>query len=206
MKLLPSQPDRFSRRVRELAFTFTELMVSMSVLMLILAGILLAHLNGMRLFQITKAKLEASDDARIAITKLVSDIRSAKIVRIGNGSLTTFAQAADGSAQQGNAIQLYPSTNTNYFLRYYFDNSDKKLKRTTNGVTVNDIIANSISNNIIFTSEKYNGTVLTESENNRVIGLTLRFYQLQYPIIPIVPGGLFDYYQLRTRITRRTLE
>ena len=49
-------------------------------------------------------------------------------------------------------------------------------------------------------------SVLTNNENNRVIGLTLQFYQIQYPVIRIGPGELYDFYQLRTKITRRTLE
>jgi hypothetical protein len=66
-------------------------------------------------------------------------------------------------------------------------------------------VAHAISNQIVFTAEDYAGRILTNNENNRVIGLSLQFYQLQYPAIPIGPGNHFDYYQLRTKITRRAL-
>jgi hypothetical protein len=66
-------------------------------------------------------------------------------------------------------------------------------------------VANSISNNLVFSAEDYSGSILTNNENNRVIGVTLAFFQLQYPSIPIGPGSIYDFYQLRTKITRRTV-
>ena len=79
------------------------------------------------------------------------------------------------------------------------------MARTTNGQTFVFIVANSISNQLVFTSEDYSGTVLTNNENNRVIAVTLQFFQLQYPTIRIGPGSIYDFYQLRTKITRRTV-
>jgi hypothetical protein len=80
------------------------------------------------------------------------------------------------------------------------------LKRTTNGSTAVSIVANSITNQLVFTAENFKGQVLTDNENNRVIGLTLQFYQIAYPIVQIGPGSYYDFYQLRTKITRRALE
>jgi hypothetical protein len=68
------------------------------------------------------------------------------------------------------------------------------------------VVANAITNSMVFTSEDYTGTVLTNNLNNRVIGMTLQFYQLEYPTVPIGPGAFYDFYQLRTKITRRALE
>jgi hypothetical protein len=110
------------------------------------------------------------------------------------------------SLQKGSAIQVYPTSNTNSYVRYFWDAADKKLKRTTNGATYVSVVANSISNQLVFTSEDYTGMILTNNENNRVIGLTLQFYQLQYPAVAIGPGSYYDFYQLSTKITRRTLE
>ena len=62
-------------------------MVTMAILMVVLAGVLTSHLFGLRMFEITKAKLGASDQARVAIQRLIGEIRSAKTVRIGNGNL-----------------------------------------------------------------------------------------------------------------------
>ena len=194
------------RQAGNLAFTLPEFTVTMAVVLMVMTAVLSCHLFGMRLFEISKSKLGASGEARAAISKLVAEIRSAKLLRIGDGSLSTFQEVAVDTAQSGSAIQIYPTTDTNSFVRYYWDNIDRKLKRTTNGATFVSVVANSISNQLVFTSEDYKGVILTNNENNRVIGLTLQFYQLQYPTVVIGPGGLYDFYQLRTKITRRTLE
>ena len=59
---------------------------------------------------------------------------------------------------------------------------------------------------MVFSSEDYTGAVLRSNINNRVISLTLQFYQLQYPTVSIGPGQLYDFYQLRTKITPRAFE
>jgi hypothetical protein len=190
-------------RLRTLAFTLTEVMVSMAVMLMMLGGILSTHLFGLRMYDLTRAKLGASDDARNTISRIVLDIRAAKVVRIGSGSLSSFTECAMDTPQKGNAIQLYPTAQTNQFIRYYMDASDSTLKRTTNGATVATVIAHSISNLTVFTSEDHAGNVVTNNEISRVIGLTMHFVQLYNPSLPIGPGNHFDFYQLSTRITPR---
>ena len=74
------------------AFTVPELMVTMAILSLFMLGLPYSHLFGVRMFEITKAKLGASDDARQAISLLMSEISSAKIVKVGSGGLSSFAE------------------------------------------------------------------------------------------------------------------
>ncbi len=195
-----------TRRRRQAAFTLTEILVTMAVMLIVMAAVLSCHMFGFRMFEITKAKLGASDEARAAVSAMVSEIRSAKLLRIGDGNLGNFTEVGINSQQQGSAIQIHPTTDTNSFVRYFWDSADNKLKRTTNGATSIFVVANSISNQMVFTAEDYAGNILTNNENNRVIGVTLQFFQLQYPAVAIGPGNYFDFYQLRTKITRRTLE
>lgn len=199
--LLATTRRRWSR-----AFTLPEAMIAMSLFMVVMGGLIFSHIYGMRMFQLSRSKLGASDEARRAVSKLAEEIRSAKILRIGTGGLTNFTARGISETQSGNAIQVYPTTNTSSYVRYYWDSADKRLKRTTNGLSSVYVVANAISNNVVFTAEDHLGNVLTNNNNNRVIGLTLQFFQLQYPTIDIGPGGLYDFYQLRTRITRRALE
>jgi prepilin-type N-terminal cleavage/methylation domain-containing protein len=187
-------------------FTLAEVMVSMAIVLLAMAAILSCHLFGLRMFEITKAKLGASDDARGSISRMIGEIRSAKLIRIGQGNASSFTEVALNTPQSGSAIQVYPGTNSNTFVRYFWDASDQKLKRLTNGAAQASVVAHAISNATVFTSENYRGVLLTNNENNRVIGLNLQFYQLQYPTVAIGPGNYYDYYQLRTKITRRALE
>jgi prepilin-type N-terminal cleavage/methylation domain-containing protein len=193
-------------RQRRGGFTLPELLVTCAVFSLALTGALYGHLFGLKMASIVRSKVAASDQARIACGRLMADIRSAKIVRIGEGSLSGFTPCPDGSAQQGNAIQIQPSTNTAQFIRYFLDSADRKLKRTTNGTATTDVVAEYITNNVVFTSEDFRGTNLTASQNNRVIGLRMQFYQIQYPVTLIGPSNYYDFYQLQTKITRRTLE
>lgn len=187
-------------------FTLSELMVSMAILMVVLAGVLSAHLFGGRLFQITRGKLGANQEARKALSLLIDEVRSAKLVKVGTGTAVSFAEPGLNQAQTGSALQVYAGTDTNSFVRYFWDAGGKQLKRMVNGAGAVSVVAHSITNSVIFAAEDYSGRVLTNNQNNRVIAMTLQFYQIQYPIIFIGPGQYFDFYQLSTRITRRALE
>jgi prepilin-type N-terminal cleavage/methylation domain-containing protein len=197
---------RMSGRRCRAAYTLTEIMVASAIFSLVVLGSVGANLFGLKLYGITKAKLGASDEARKAISKLVNEVRSAKVVRVGNGSLSTFANIPVGQPQAGNALQIFPTTNSTPFIRYYWDSSDQRFKRTTDGAASSVVVANYISNQVVFRAEDHLGNVMTSGQNNRVIDLKLEFFQLEYPNVYIGPGGLFDYYKLETRITRRALE
>ena len=196
---------RVSSPARRRALTLVELQISLAIFVIVLFGTVLSQLYGLRMYEIVKPKLGASDEARAAISKLIDEIRSASLIKIGNGSLSSFTEVAPNSSQIGGSVQIFPTTDTNNFIRYYWDPADNKLKRTTNGAVAMFVVANSISNQLVFTSEDYTGKPLNNNANNRVIGLTLQFYQLEYPAVSIGPGNYYDYYQLRTKITRRTL-
>jgi Tfp pilus assembly protein PilW len=188
------------------AFALPNFMVTMTIFLMVLAGITSSHLFGLRMFEVTRAKLGASDDARAAISRLVEEVRSGKIVRIGNGDPVVFNEVPPNQPQQGNAIQIHATTNINAYVRYYWDAADQQLKRVTDDAAGPVTVAHAISNETVFSSEDFSGTILTNNRNNRVIGLSLDFYQLQYPTVNIGPGNYYDYYRLRTRMTRRALE
>ena len=187
------------------AFTLAEIMVSMAILLIIVAIALSCQMYGLRMFEFVKPKLSASDDARKAVGRLIQEVRCANLIRVGNGSFTNFAEVPANFPQSGNAIQVYPTSDTNTWVRYYRDGGDQTLKSMTSGGTTPIALAYSISNQVVFTSEDFTGRVLTNNQNNRVIGLNLEFYQLQYPKTAVGPGNFYDYYRLRTKITRRTI-
>lgn len=178
----------------------------MAVIMLVIGGVISSHVFGLKLNEATRAKLSASDAARNAIGRLVGDVRSGKSIQVGNGTFSAFSPVADGSTQQGPAIRIYPTTNTNSFIVYYRDSSDSCLKRAETAAPTPKRVAEFLTNTVLFTSENFAGSILTDNENNRVIGVDLQFYQIRYPITTVGPGGYFDYYQVRTKITRRALE
>ena len=210
MTITPFKSERAGkdRRVGQSAFTLVEVLVAMTIMLMALVGVLAVQLFGMKLFELTKAKLGASDDARKAIDLLCTEVRSAKIIKIGNGGPGTlnFAECAPGAPQLGSAIQIYATTNTNFFVRYYWNSATNQLERTIKGTAVSTVVANFVTNRAVFASEDAFGNVLTNNQNNRVISMKLQFYQLQYPITRIGPGNYYDFYQLCTKTTRRALE
>ncbi len=186
-------------------FTLNEVVIASTFLLMVLLAVVSVHLFGLRMFELTRAKLGAGDDARRAINLLCSEIRSGKSVDVGTLTGTNFVECAINAAQQGSALRILPTTDPAQWICYYLDN-DTSLKRITSAGSTPKVVANSITNSIVFTSEDYSGTVLTNNLNNRVIGVTLQFYQIQYPIIRVGGGNYYDFYQLQTRITRRALE
>ena len=191
----------FSQR----AVTLVEVLITMVTAVMVVGAIMGAYIYALRIVQFTKPKLTASDEARQVISLLTEEIRAARLIKIGTGGMTNFTEAGAFAPQIGSALQLYPTTNYNSFVRYFWDASDKKLKRTTNGMTSTYVLANSVSNEFVFRAEDHLGQPSTNNFNNRVIAMDLQFYQLQYPIVMVGPGQYYDFYQLRAKITRRTL-
>lgn len=196
---------RTRRQAGRGGYTLVEVLVTMVSVLMLVGATMAAYIYGLRIVQFTKPKLSASDEARVAIGLMTDEIRSARSIKLGTGSITGFTEVAAFSPQQGSALQIYPTTNLNQFIRYYWDGVDKKLKRTTNGTSATLIVANSVSNELVFRAEDNQGNVLSNNFNNRVIGMTLQFYQIQYPVMAVGPGNYYDFYQLRAKMTRRTL-
>jgi hypothetical protein len=76
----------------------------------------------------------------------------------------------------------------------------------TNGARTPTVIAHALRNSLVFSAEHFGGTILTNPENQCVIGVNLQFNQLQFPFIDIGPGKYYDAYELQTRIARRAME
>src|SRR2546423_14942255 len=136
MKITPFNLSGFNRsqKSRPSAFTLVEVMIAMTIMLMTLVGVLAVQFYGMKLFELTKSKLGASDDARKAIDLLCTEIRSAKIIKIRNGGLgaSKFTESAPGTPQLGSAIQNYTTTKTKSFSRYYLRSNSNQIERTTN--------------------------------------------------------------------------
>lgn len=180
----------------------------MALFSLVIGGVMSANFYGMRISQLTKAKLGATDDGRRALTKMSDEIRSAWIIKVGNGSATTFNEVSSGALQQGSAIQVYTNFNDmNTWVRYYFDSSTNQLKRIVAGQAARraSVVADSVANSTIFSAEDFSGNVLplADDRNNRVISVKIEFNEILYPSVKIGPGKIFEYYKIETKVTRR---
>ncbi|MFA6543069.1 MAG: prepilin-type N-terminal cleavage/methylation domain-containing protein [Limisphaerales bacterium] len=200
------RPQAARMRSGQIAFTLIEMMVSVALMTMVLGGVIYSHIMGGRLMQFTSAKLGANDSARKAFGKLQDEIRAAKTIKVGNGSASSFVVATNGAALQGRALQIYPGTNTNWWIRYFYVTNSSELRRVTASNGTPQLIASYVTNAVLFSKEDYLGTTLTTDTGNSALNVRLQFYQLSYPMTRIGTNNFFDYYQLQTRITRRTLD
>lgn len=181
-------------------------MVVMAIFALVTIGLIYAQVFGLRMYTIIQCKLSSTEDARAAVNKIRAEVLTASSVTVGTGDENSFTGIGLNQPQIGNALQVCPTTNRAWFIRYYFDPSDSSLKRIVNGLDGVKTVAQAVTNQLGFQAEDCYGNVLTNDRNNRVIQMTLEFYQLQYPTVRIGPGYLYDYYRLQTKMTRRTIQ
>lgn len=187
-------------------FTLTEMMTAMAIFSLVTTAVVYTHIFGLQLFNISATKLSASANARAALNAVREDIRSAKVLYVGNGTAQSFTRAATNQPRQGNAVQIFPTTNTASYVRYFLDPNSQNLMRVTSASPNPTVVARFLTNRITFAAEDYAGNVLTNDQNNRVIRMSLEFYQWEFPVAHAGAGAYYDYYRLQTRVTRRTIE
>jgi type II secretory pathway pseudopilin PulG len=182
--------------------TLVEMMITMSIFCWLMAGLIAVQFFGMRQDQLIESKLGASDQSRKAFDQMTLEIRKAKLFRIGNGSQTTFTPIPNGTGQQGTAVQLNFSTDTNSYVRYYFETNNARLCRIASGVGGYKIIAQDLTNEMSFRAVNYTGTnLVTDITYKYVICVALHFKQYQYPLTQVGPGYLYDYYKIEFKVT-----
>lgn len=188
-----------------LAFTLPELMITMALFSLVALVDIYTHVFGLRMNELTQTRMGTGSKTRAALQLLMEEVRTAHRVQIGNGGASSFTEIPIFTAQNGNAIQVYPGSATNVLIRYYLDNgTDQLMKVDTNGV--NEVVARGIGNALVFRAEDSFGTILPNNFNNRVIALNLDFYQLDGGGGAIGSGYLYDAFRLTLQVTRRALQ
>ncbi len=118
------------------------------------------------------------------------------------------------TSQQGNALQLFLSTDTNQYIVYYFDTNSDQLRRWHSGVSGYTTIAQNLTNymaplqtnGMYFRGENYKGQTITDLSFSYVIHVVLGFYQYQYPLTKVggttnSPTYLYDLYKLEFKVT-----
>jgi len=202
------QVHRPAACARTSAFTLTEILIATALFSLVTVGVVYTHVFGLKMATLTNSKLVATENARRALNRVRDEIRSGKILYVGNGDDATFTPVAAGSPQVGNALQIHQTADTNVFVRYYLDTAEQSLMRKASGDNPIEQIAKyiNITNQMVFRAEDYLGNTLTNDQNNRVIRMTLDFNQWEFPIARAGGGNYYDYYRLQTKITRRAID
>jgi prepilin-type N-terminal cleavage/methylation domain-containing protein len=208
MNPAPSHGRRL-RSAASRAFTLVEMMVTVFVFSFVIAGLVYVQIFGLRIYTLSATKLTATTGARQTLNKMRDQIRSAKIVLVGNYTAANgyFIQASNGTPQIGNAMALsYTNNSSTNFLVYYLDTTlpTNTMFCVTNGVYT--VMAKYITNYYCFDAEDHFGNVLSNYLNNPVIHIVMDFDQWEYPIAFIGTNGVnaYDFYELQTRVTRRS--
>ena len=182
-------------------FTLPEILIAMTVFLLVVGGIISANLFGLRMFQITETKLNVTKWSRETVGKITDEIHACNTVSVGN---VDDERRFRGAAGWGDAAGQRPSNLSDHEhqqLHHLFCQSgrpDLPANGSRRGNTV--ILADSVTNTLAFSAQDFSGNVLTNSQNNQVIHLTLEFYQPAR----FMQGA--DYYKLETSVKQRVVQ
>jgi prepilin-type N-terminal cleavage/methylation domain-containing protein len=193
-------------RLLQRAMTLVELMITMLIFGFVTVGLMWLHLFGLKQDQLVQSKLGASDQSRGAFSKMTSEIRSAKILRVGDVAGTNFTPVPFGTNQLGTALQISFTTDTNSYVRYYFVTNASELRRIQTGLAGYDVVAQFLTNGVSFRAEDHLGNVLIDGTHSYTIRTVMQFYQYMYPLTRVGPGYLYDYYKLEFKATRRAAD
>jgi hypothetical protein len=193
-------------RAFDSAFTITEMMISVGLFGLVVVGGISLHLLGLRMSTITDSKLKATQSARGALNSTRDEIRCAQSMLVGAGSQNGFVTVSGAGPRAGNALQIYPSSDTNIFIRYYLDPVEQTLRRWTSGSSTSSVVALFVTNAVAFTAEDFAGQTLTSDQNNAVIRMNLEFSQVAYSAMNAGGSNLVDSYRVQTKCTRRAIQ
>jgi hypothetical protein len=185
----------FVRRRR--AFSIPELMVALSVFTFVVVGIIFAHLYGLTMFRITSASITTTAAARQAAAELTEEIRTCNSALIGNVKNGEFVALLNGERQEGGGLAIYPTANPSNYVIYFVDPADQTFQRATDQPESLVILAESVTNTVVFRAQNHLGQLQTNKLNNRVIHFNLEFYQ------PRRYKQVADYFKLESAVTRR---
>ncbi len=206
-----------SRWIRTRAFTLVEMMISVGVFLVLFMGAMLAiQIFALRVCSLAEAKLTSTADARKALNAIRDDIREAKTLRVGNcttNGAASFSTLSPTNAAEGNALQIFPTTNSLPYTIYYLDTSQASNCRLMQYTVAGNLgtarpktLASYLTNTNIFRAEDFQGNLLTNNLNNQVYDVSLQFYQFEYAARPGSQAAVnANHFQLRTKVCRRAL-
>ena len=189
------------------AYTLVEVMLASSLFGLLICGVIYVQYFGIRYDQLVCSKLGASEMSRMSFDSLTADIRAAKLWMIGMGNKDSFSVVPNGNLQEGNALQLSLSANTNQFIRYFFTATNSgpvtnaMLCRMTNGSAQFQVMARNLTNDLFFRAETFRGDPVTDLQYKYVIRVVMQFCQFQYPLTKVGPGYYYDFYRMEFKVT-----
>lgn len=190
-------------------FTVPEVMIASAILLFVVGAMVCVQVFGLRVYTLSGTKLMATASGRKTLNAMRDQIRSSQQIYVGTFSNGVFTQVPTGYPQIGNALELFSTTNLNStnFLLYYQSPSSNAIF-SLDYLGNQQVLAIYQTNQYCFQAEDYRGNILSNYLNNPVIDVIMSFSQWEYPIGFVGSNAVnaYDYYYLRTRVTRRTRE
>ena len=218
MKLLTNIPaaSRLS------AYTLVEMMIAATIYLAIFVGALVGiQIFALRVYTLAATKLTSTQASRQALNQIRDDIRSGKGVQVGSADNSgNFTPYGGTNLAMGNALQVFGTTNFGgppYSIYYLQTNRPGGVSSNillwisvTSTATNTAKLSGYITNLDVFSAQDCWGNTITNCmKNNEVFTVKLQFYEWEYPIAVISSNhapNAYDYYQLRTRVSRRALD
>lgn len=189
--------------------TMVEMMVTIALFVILVTAFLFANIFGLRYDELVCSKLGASEQSRRSFETLTSDIRASKIWRIGTGSRTSFTPLPNGTNMVGNAIQLSLTTDTNSYIRYYFETNGPftsqpngrlcRMSSSGDYLICAQYLTNASGTSMVFSAQNYLGQQMSDYQYKYVIDTLMEFYQYQFPKTYVGPGCYYDYYRIELK-------
>ena len=193
--------NKTNSRSKALAFTLVEISFVSAIFLLVIVGLITVQIVCMQAYALSESKLLAADSSEKALDQIRDQIRESQLLLIGNYSGTINLTAAfpcigSGTNQVGNALL---TSNSSGCVIYYLDASTNQLKAYDG--TNSKVLAYNVTNANVFDAEAVNGSVLTNYQSNRAIGVLLQFSEWKYS--PTAGVRRQATYQARTLATER---
>ncbi len=188
-----------ARELRTRAFTLIEAMVGMGLFSLVVMALIASHFASLEFTQFILPKVQNSQNSRQALGMLIEEVRSASSVQVGTGTLSSFLVISNSNKRIGNAVKIFPSTNSTKCIYYYQDFAAAALYKIPYGASNPIVVVGSLTNKAAFSLEDFKGNVLTNPQNSEVLSVLLQVSRSS------VWNGLTDTAQIRARVTRRNI-
>ena len=178
------------------AFTLPEMMTALSIFSFVVLGVVSVQLFGLKMNGLAASKLGSMASSLKVLNQIRDQVLEANSVAVGNGSSTSFT--ATGTS--GNAVQIYPGTNTSIYLRFFVSPDTASLYELTSTNNQMWMIAPNITNQTVFQTVDFQGNISSSSQEHYAIRMTLQFMRLDFTL----PTNTYNYYTLETEMTPRS--
>ena len=186
-------------------FTIPEILTAMSIFTVLIGATVSMQVFGLRMYRISEAKLSSTGNARNALNRVRDEVRSASLLYVGNANGTSFTGSSNTAPCVGNALKICATGNTNNYVYYYLDATNSCLMRKVSGKPQLEVISRYVTNSVVFQAEDFQGNIINNNSNNRIIRMDLHFYKVEYPTTTGGSANVCEAYRLQTRIARRAL-